>query len=325
MIYGDLAIVLNLLSVAVLSFVVSIAVITVASHPLLSRLHKLTLTVRRTVLWILNTLPWWVALGCVLFYWPREINYFTSPWLNEFAHWHHIDMFSYTSWHSVTLMCALGYFCWSFVSTWRLRYKQMSSMTSLINLASVEENKSTEQPFHCLNLSAPTAFTTGFLTPKVYISTALKKHLSDQELSIILRHEMAHVEAKDPLFKVIFSALAAFYPAFIARHLVVQYTLLTEQVADAKTAQQYDTLDIAQTLINVARIQRSLEQDSKALPISYFGNDQTTARVQNLITPVLSSSQLTIALTLGLVVIAALLTTSVVDSLHHFIETIFTH
>jgi len=36
MLYGDLAIVLNLLSVAVLSFAVSIAVITVASHPLLS-------------------------------------------------------------------------------------------------------------------------------------------------------------------------------------------------------------------------------------------------------------------------------------------------
>ncbi|MCB2384735.1 M56 family metallopeptidase (plasmid) [Shewanella sp. LC6] len=326
MFVGDLAIALNLLSVAVLAFAISVACISNALRLTLPRFEHLTFRLRKVILWALVTVPWWVAISCAAFFWPRQQELFSTAWLNEFAHWHHVDIFSFSSWHAFTLLSAFGYLIWSMISTIYVRKKQSSTMASLIGLSEIQPQVTiTQQRYYSLAQAIPAAFTTGLVSPKIYLTTGLQEKVTEQQLDIIVRHEMAHVVARDPLFKVIFAAFAGFYPKAAKRNLIGHFTLLTEQLADHAVTTEHDNLDVAQALINVARMQRSVTLGCDGLQTSYFGNDQTSVRVQRLIQPRLTSSRLAIGLTLLFLAIVPLLTASTVDSLHHIIETFFTH
>ncbi|MGL5047486.1 MAG: M56 family metallopeptidase [Shewanella sp.] len=326
MLVGDLAITLNLLSVAVLAFAISVVFISLALGFTLPRLENLTFRLRKVILWSLVTAPWWIAINCVVFFWPKQQDFFSVAWLNEFVHWHHADIFSFNSWHAVTLLSATVFLIWSMIKTVCSRKKQSSTMASLLGLSDVPpQEANTEHRYYLLPLEIPAAFTTGLISPKIYLTTALHERVNDQELDIIIRHEMAHVAARDPLFKVIFATFAGFFPPGMKQHLVKQFTLLTELMADHAVTNEHDNLEVAQALVNVARMQRSITLGCDGLQTSYFGNDQTSVRVQRLIYPVCTSSRLVIGLAIVLLAIAPVLTASTVDSLHHIIETFFTH
>lgn len=326
MLEGKLAISLNLLSIAVLAFAIGVALITIASRLFPLRLEASTFGVRKLILWSMVTAPWWISVVCVFFFWPSQQESFPTQWFNNLAHWHHIDIFSFTSWHSATLIAASLFLTWSVVKAAYLRRRQSSSLSDLINLSSVKSLK-TNECRHYLSLPAavPAAFTAGLFSPRIYLTTALQTSVSEQELDIIVRHEQAHVAAYDPLRKVVFTIFAGFLPAVARNQLIDQFTLLTEQMADIAVTKEYDSLDVAQTLINVARIQRPVTVESEGLQASYFGNDQTSIRVQHLVNPAFSSSGLTMVLSFIMLSTTLLLTASTVDSLHHIIEAFFTH
>lgn len=331
MLVENLAITLNLLSLAVLAFAISVAFITVISPFTLPRLAQFTFATRKVILWLLVAAPWWIAIACTGIFWPGKQAVLPIAWLNELAHWHHVDIFNVTSWHAVTLLSASAYFLWSLIRAFGFHTKQSSAIANLIRLSDTRpQNIGGNRRYYLLPLTIPAAFTTGLLSPKIYITHALKEQINEQELNIIIHHEMAHAQARDPLFKVIFATFAVFFPAPVMRELITQFTLLTEQLADSAVAREYDSLDIAQTLINVARMQHSIgamnsNTHCDGLHTSYFGNDQTSVRVQCLINPVTSSPPLAIGLAILLFAFAPLFTASTVDSLHHFIETFFTH
>lgn len=331
MLVGDIAIALNLLSIGVLAFAISVLFIAIIGRFTLARAEYFTFAMRKALLWACVTAPWWIAASSMFFFIPSQQPYFGSSWLNDFAHWHHVDLFSYSSWHAITLYCASAYFVWSLVTSIYRRWQQTAALNSALALAQVSAQQSaTQQHFYSLPLTTPTAFTAGFLAPKVYISTALQQRLNSNELDIILQHEMAHVAARDPLFKVLFAALARFFPAATAMLLMQQYTLLTEQLADSKVVKHHDSLDVAQTLINVARMQRDnatshINVMRKTAQLNYFADDHISVRVERLIQPVSASSKPAVGLSCLLLAVIPLLTTSTVDSLHHVIETFFTH
>lgn len=328
---GDLAISLNLLSIAVLTFIISVVFVTVTLRLTLFRLANFTFGVRKILLWSLVTAPWWIAATCVGIFWPRQQNLVPISWLDDFAHWHHVDIFSFTSWHAVTLFAASSYLLWSITRTVYTRYLQSSALLDLIGLSDAQPQQIKGQcQYYSLPLAVPAAFTIGFISPRIYLTTALQQRVNEQDLDIIVKHELAHVNARDPLFKVAFAAFAGFFPAKTARNLTKHYILLTEQIADSAVTQDYDNLHVAQTLINVTRMQRSIDTDNQhfachGMHASHFGNDQISLRIQRLINPNMSSSRLMIALLLTLFVFAPLLTAFMVDSFHHVIETFFTH
>ncbi|WP_372871878.1 M56 family metallopeptidase [Shewanella sp.] len=326
MLVGNLAITLNLLSIAVLACAISILFITMVSGFILPRLENAAFGIRRLNLWALVTAPWWIAVCCVVLFWPSTQQSLPIQWLNEFAHWHHIDIFSFSSWHSVTLIAASLYLFWGLVKALYVRHRQSSNLVNLLELSSIVSKKTQSQKqYYSLPVSVPAAFTAGLLSPRIYLTTALCQLVSEQELDIIVRHEQAHVAAYDPLLRVVFAFFAGFFPTSTKHKLIGQFTLLTEQVADHAVTDVYDSLDIAQTLINVARMQRPVTDSEDRLHASYFGNDHTTIRVKLLINPVFISSRLTTGLSLALFGTVLLLTASSVDSFHHIIETLFTH
>ncbi|MDX1537240.1 M56 family metallopeptidase [Arsukibacterium sp.] len=330
MLVGDLAIVLNLLSIAVLAFAISVVLLCISFRAILNRLAHFTFGLRKAILWALVSAPWWIAAGCVAVLWPGQPDIFAATWLSGLAHWHHVDLFSFTSWHAITLFSAVAYATWSIARNVFYRRKQASAMAALLSLSDIKPATTTAQcRYYSLALSVPTAFTAGLIRPRIFVTTALQQQVNPQQLDIIVRHEMAHVTARDPLFKTVFAAVACFYPAGTARSLITQFTLLTEQIADRAATDAYDNLDVAQTLIDVARLQRNLNFGNKSAHCdgvaSYFGNDQTSVRVQYLINPALSTSRSAIVLALLLFSCSPLLVASTVDSLHHFIETFITH
>jgi beta-lactamase regulating signal transducer with metallopeptidase domain len=326
MLVGNLAIAMNLLSIAVLAFAISVGLLAILSALIISRFKQLTFPIRKVILWSFVTAPWWIAASCIGFFWPRQQDIFPTAWLNNFAHWHHVDVFYFTSWHAVTLFSACIYLLCLLARAIYVHRKQLCAMSDLIQLSDIQQQETQQkQRYYSLSLNVPTAFTSGLFIPKIYLTTALQKRVSAQELDIIVKHEMAHVRARDPLFKLVFALCAGFYPSLVRRKLLQQFTLLTEQLADSAVAQEYDQLDVAQTLINVTRMQRNLSSGVAGLCTSFFGNDQTSIRVQQLISPVLSSSKLAVSLAILMFISAPFLTASTVDSLHHFIETFFTH
>ncbi len=327
MIVGDLAITLNLMSVAVLAFILCIVFISILAKLFIPKLDNITFTVRKFFFWLLITAPWWVASICIALFWPRQNNGVYFSWFDEFAHWHHIDIFNFFSWHAATLIFACLFVFGVGISVLYRKRKQSASLSNLLDFAqnNTENQVQSDCDFLTLSVPNPIAFTIGFLSPKIYISTGLQKQVSEQELAIILKHEAAHVVARDPLFKVVFSVFAGFFPSNIKRQLLEKYTLLTEQLADSKVASEYDNLDVAQTLINVARMQRSISNHHIGASISYFGFDQTNTRVQSLISPMISTPRILLLTATLLIIVMPLFTASTVDSLHHFIETIFTH
>ncbi|RHW77309.1 M56 family metallopeptidase [Colwellia sp. RSH04] len=326
MIVGNLAIALNLMSVAVLAFIICIVFISAIAKLFIPKLNNTTFTVRKFSLWLLITAPWWVATLCIALFWPRQSNGVYLSWFEELAHWHHIDIFNFFSWHAITLMLASLFVVGVCISVIYRKRKQSASLSNLLDFAQDKKIQGLDNSDY-LTLSVPTpiAFTTGLLSPKIYISTGLQEQVSEQELAIILKHEAAHVEARDPLFKVLFSVFAGFFPSSIKLQLLDKYTLLTEQLADSKVASKYDNLDVAQTLINVARMQRNISNHHVGTSISHFGYDQTNTRIQSLIKPITSTPRTLLLTAAVLTIVMPLLTASTVDSFHHFIETIFTH
>lgn len=329
MLVGELAITLNLLSVAVLAFVIGIAIVAIASRFVFFRLNQLNFRSQKILLWSLVSAPWWVALNCIGYFMPHSIGVVDDlniSLFENFAHWHHIDVFSFSSWHALTVLLALVFITLHLSKTIFARTTQSISLSSLLRFTDAQDTKTTNgNQYFLMPVEVPVAFTTGFISPKIYVSTGLKSQLSNDQLNIIVNHERAHVTARDPLFKVLFTALANFYPSNIKQSLVEQYVLMTEKSADNKVTKEYDSLDVAQTLIDVARLQKSLPTECHKASVSYFGNDHTTLRVECLLNPINKPSLTTILMVAVLLVSMPVIAASTVDSFHHFIETFFIH
>ncbi|WP_218352372.1 M56 family metallopeptidase [Alteromonas lipotrueiana] len=328
---GKLAISLNLLSIGILAFLISVLFLVFSTNFLLLRLRNLTFKWRKVALWLVVIAPWMVAACSMLFFLSTLSIVSSFDWLGSLAHWHHLDTFNLISWHGLTLLCTLGYLVWSATKMLFFHYRHTSAMAGLTDLSDPQTRESIgHYRYYLLNASSLFAFTTGLVHPKIYFSSALKKQVNEQELDIIVRHEAAHVRSRDPMFKMIFCGFAQFLPRAAARNLINHYILLTEEIADHSVLQHYDCLDVAQTLINVARVQHSISDDPKFGQASYFGNDQISMRIQRLICPSTPPSRLAIAgiatgLSLLILAIVPILAVSTVDSIHHSIEAVFTH
>ncbi|AMN10867.1 hypothetical protein ACZ81_04285 [Alteromonas macleodii] len=326
MLEGLSAITLNLLSIAVLALFVSVIFSSFFIPLLLRGLKKCTLNVQKVTLWVLVTLPWWVALSCITILWPWHSSPVSVSWVERLAHWHHIDVFHFTSWHAITLYGLVLYNTYTAIKGVLLLNTQSRSLQALIALSGEEQRKSDDAlHFYSLPVTLPTAFVSGMISPKVYVTEALQKKVSPAQLDIILRHEFAHVKARDPLFRSLFAACTMLFPPPVKRRLIKHYVLLTELIADNTVAQHYDNLEVAQTLIDVARHQQRGIFSNVTSAINYFGNDATTYRVQCLISPRLSSSKGGVGFAITLIALMPFLTASAVDSLHHIIETLFIH
>lgn len=326
MIVGSLAVVLNLLSVALLAFFIGVLLLSLMTSLMCSKLSYFTFRTRKFVLWTLVTAPWWIGLMCVALFWPNLDGGLSIPWLSNFAHWHHEYIFTFTSWHGLTLFISSLVFIWLLTVIAVQYWKKLISMRGLLELSNTQDISShNSYKAYILQSNIPTAFTAGLMSPKIYVTSALQQQVNQQELDIIIQHELAHARAYDPLCKVIFTLFCRFYPKLISCSLMQHYNLLTEQMADSAVTHFYDSLDVAQTLINVARLQQNMPIHCDGAQLSYFGNEQINQRVLRLVSPIDKTPLIGLLITITAFIAVPVITASTIDSFHHFIETFFTH
>ncbi|VAX20705.1 hypothetical protein MNBD_NITROSPINAE01-1325 [hydrothermal vent metagenome] len=102
------------------------------------------------------------------------------------------------------------------------------------------------------------AFTLGLFKPKVYISTALIKELTQGECEAVILHELHHAEAKDPLKLFVLSFIKdVFFFLPLGHYLTNLFCRTKELAADEKAVSETGRpLDLAQALVKMLKMKQ---------------------------------------------------------------------
>tara|TARA_R110002073_G_scaffold211794_7_gene372160 strand:- start:18130 stop:19095 length:966 start_codon:yes stop_codon:yes gene_type:complete len=280
MIFGSLAIFLNLMSVMTFSVILIVTVITAIIKVRDDRPSHYSAPARCRILWLVALSPWVAGLLAAALALFSDSQYLPVSNLYSLFYWHHYDEFTFNSWHGLSMTLAVS--CASF-----LLMKNIKRL--LINCRQVWLLQAMAEPdtnkFYQLDADAPTAFTAGYIHPRCYMTTALRRQLNEQEYTIIKLHENEHARRLDPLKKWLFQTLASFFPLGASRHLNQMMVLAMEQCADAAVSRVVaDKSLIAKTLLKVKRLVAAPHQsilDDRA--VCHYGSDNISERIGYLL------------------------------------------
>lgn len=311
MIEGIWAPILNLLTLNVLVFVMSLLGVSVFIGCYKNTFSKINSQHRKFLLWLYVLTPWLISVLVSLLF--IATGFFTpdTP-LNTVAHWHHKNSFELMSWHSFSLSLFIMLLCFLVVKKFRNLMKHYDEI-QLLHEFSVKKHAD----FYTIEAKQASAFTCGLIKQYCFLSTGLLEKITEDEKNIILHHELAHAQAKDPLKKWLFSFFAAFFIPSLKNYLITNMTLAMEQEADqAVVLAKYAPTCIASTLVKVAR----LSSHSPAYEMSHhFSMELLEQRVHYLL-GLQEAKPCKLILPLTTFIAFTLLTILSIDSLHHFIE-----
>ncbi len=129
----------------------------------------------------------------------------------------------------------------------------------------------------------PFSLAAGFGRREVWVSSALAEALSPRELEVVILHERAHLERRDPLRRTAAELLSFPLWPSVRRAILAELALATEQACDERAAERAGSrLAVAETLLAVERLAGSASPTTPyALPA--FGGPHVEARVQSLL------------------------------------------
>ncbi|TNE82239.1 MAG: M56 family peptidase [Gammaproteobacteria bacterium] len=337
MLINEPAIILNLLSIALMGLL--LATLLLASvWPFMTRhIAQFSAATQKKLLWLFVAAPWGVSIICVSVFLPSLFHGANSSWLGQLAHWHHPYVFYLESWHAAILLMFMLGISYVLASKGLNAARHLHALDSLTHLSMGSSGSRTREKARrweigrdivVLESKTPSAFAAGLSNPKCYVTTGLIEQVSETELDIILDHERAHIKHRDIRNKLLFALFASLYPRPVARRLNRSFSMATEQLADALVSNAHCKLDIAQTLVKAARIQRiftgSLTGHGTTLVVNYFIADNVDLRVRALVTTQAFRTFPWISC-LSIMMLTAILSAVGVDALHHLIEAFFSH
>lgn len=333
MLINEWAIVFNLLSIALLGLLAAAALLALI-WPLVARHFTLfSAATQKTLLWLFVGTPWVASSLCLVIFIPSVFQLEPALWLTPLAHWHHPYVFYLDSWHGAALLLFMLGAAYVFIKNGLGAARHLNALDLLTRLSTQRADRGTEgnpMPWNIgrdiivLESRAPVAFAAGLLRPRCYVTTGLIEQVTETELDIILAHEGAHIKHKDTRKKWLFALLASLYPRPITQRLNRLFSLATEQLADAHVSQSYSVFDIAQTLVNAAKIWRFSENSVNGVSINAFITDDVDVRVRALVAPQRFRSFPWVCCLL-IMVLTTIMSFVGVDSLHHLVEAIFSH
>lgn len=323
MIFGYMGLLLNLLTVGVISFVVALFTVSAVSHFMRRPSLPFNAVAKRRLLWGMVTLPWMASVVSMALLIVPELLQRQMHWLWSMTHFHHVYEFNFLSWHAFPLLPFCAFF--TFLLLRKLLHAVKTSM-DLYQLTYFSEVNNEQNTFFVLQTDIPMAFTSGLFRPRSYLTTGLLARLTDQECDIVERHELAHARHFDPLLKYLFSLFAAFFPRSIEGRLNRTMALAIEQSADETVLKQiHDEALISETILKVVRFYNEYNvRHSPSVVSCHFVGGQLQHRIHYLMNedkgrslPLWSFSLLALCL-----VAASSLS---VDLFHHTVEQIFSH
>jgi Zn-dependent protease with chaperone function len=317
---GILAVFLNVMTITVIAFFIANVSVSFIVSLLTQKFLAMQVQPRKLVLWLLVITPWLASLSVSLLFLNGYLSSSVLETEIEYVHWHHMTVFNWLSWHGITLLIGLFFSLYIVVKKFIQLRRHQHDLTSLTALSTPFDEKVQE-----IEMPEVIAFTTGFSKKMCFISSGMIQELTHDELTVVIRHEKAHVKSNDPLKKWLFSLFAAFFITSLASRLKLHMTLAMEQLADDAVIDDELTSEfIASTLIKVARLNASYSPIKSNDLVANFGADVLEQRVYFLLGQ-LDLKPVNKGVTGVLMVLILLMSLSSIDAIHHLIETVFNH
>lgn len=321
MIFGKLAILFNLISIMVFSVLLIIFTLSIIVKWKLEKLSMYSVSSRRRVLWFVALSPWLFGFLAASLAILSGSEYSPFPQNFDLLHWHHAQEFTFNSWHGLSMIVPSFYISILFV---RKIYSLMTNNRQIKLLHALAERD--ENDCYQLEADAATAFTAGYLSPRCYITTALRRQLNSEEYTIVQLHEKEHARRSDPLKKWFFQLFTAFFPKTISQKLNQLMSLVMEQCADLAVNYEFsDKSLIAQTLLKVRRLAvKPYENSLDADAVCHYSNDNIEERICFLLSDQ-KSKVFPILIFIFAAATMSILCALSIDIFHHTIESTLSH
>jgi Zn-dependent protease with chaperone function len=138
----------------------------------------------------------------------------------------------------------------------------------------------TSRGYSVLPIERPQAIVLGLVQPRVYLSQGLLEAVTGDELAVVLAHEQAHVERREPLRRALTSVGLLFHLPGIARLIEQELTRTQEITADAAAARLVgDPMHVAEALVRFGRFR------SAGPAAVEFSSGHLESRVRELLDP----------------------------------------
>ena len=125
------------------------------------------------------------------------------------------------------------------------------------------------------------ALTAGLLRPTIFVSQGLIDALPERQVGVVLEHERAHVQRRDPLLSFITIALSFPHWPSVRRALLHDLGLASEQACDEAAGSLVgDRLLVAETILAVERLAADCELGSA---LGFGGGSSVPERVHSLL------------------------------------------
>ena len=104
MLISDLAVIMNLITIALLGFFVGALLLTIAWTVFGKFIGTYSIQSQKTLIltWVLG--PWVLGLMTMLFFSPLFEGTAIYNWVESVVHWHHLYVFQFSSWHGVSVV-----------------------------------------------------------------------------------------------------------------------------------------------------------------------------------------------------------------------------
>tara|TARA_R110000868_G_scaffold411618_1_gene706396 strand:+ start:961 stop:1917 length:957 start_codon:yes stop_codon:yes gene_type:complete len=174
---------------------------------------------------------------------------------------------------------------------------------------------------HLIDDDRPLALCAGVLNPMVFISKGLMRHLTLEEIRIVLAHEQAHARRLDGLLQAVARCLLVWHLPSMKRLLLNDLALAIEQACDDEAARRTTgRLAVAETILKVERLHH--QQWEYLSSVNAIVGSSVTARIEYLLheSAPFERKWMTKLIIHAAIYAAALIVSA--EPFHHIIETV---
>lgn len=160
----------------------------------------------------------------------------------------HPPIVALSAWHWLAVTFAFLWLSLSIGTHVLHRRRALSQLQSLLAFAGGAGPVRTLDTPHVVALAADVG------QPVILLSSALRRRLQPRQRRIVLAHEVAHLRNGDLSFSRLIDALSALHISPLGRNLRTAWRQAIEEHADDVVAERFGREDVAQALIQVARM-----------------------------------------------------------------------
>lgn len=309
----------NLLAIFSITFIVANISLSALFFLVSQQFLKIEVKPRQLLLWLIALSPWVISAGLSVFIF-HSFHSESNLSNYSFFHWHHMNDFEWNSWHGYAVGLSVLYISYVFVNGIVKLWIHKREVDSLTQFATKMKSG-----IYRVDSDKASAFASGFISKKCFVTDGLINKATSEEYQVVVSHEMAHIAANDPFKKWLFALLCSFFIQPIAVRLKLHMTLAMEQQADdAVINSGISKLFVASTLIKIAKFnaQSGLVKNNDL--VANFGADVLEQRVYFLLDK-LNLEPINKSITVILLLLLVVISTTSIDGIHHFMETLFSH